>query len=189
MSVSLLAERYAAALARAAASAGALEAVGRDMEFLGRAVAESAELAQALDRPRLPAAAKAAILRALFREPPHELSEAFIRLVTDRGRASHLGDIAAASVEAIEEQAGLGVAEIRTATALTPEQQEALRERLSSYAGRQVKLKVQLEPALKGGLMVRLADTVFDGTVGAYLEDVHRRLSGASTPFGSVHLR
>lgn len=181
MSVSLLAQRYATALAGAAASAGALEAVGSEMQVLGRALADSDELVQALESPQVPASIKADILRGMFRQPPHEVTEAFIRVVTDRGRAGYLVAMAAACADVIERRAGFSVAEVRTAMALTAEQQDALRARLSAYSGSQVRLKVRLEPELKGGLMVRLADTVFDGTVGALLEGLHSRLRGSPT--------
>lgn len=189
MSLILLAERYATALASAAEDAGALEPVRQDLELLAGAVAESAELVQVLDRPRLPAEGKAAVLRALFRHPPHEVTESFIRLLADRGRAAHLEAIAAACIEAIDEKAGLLTAEVLTAAALTAEQEEALRDRLSSHVGSQVKLNVRLDPALRGGLKVRVADTVFDGTVGAYLEEVHRILSGSSPSAESAKTR
>lgn len=189
MSLSLLAERYATALSSAAERDGALEPVRQDLEFLGAAVAASPELVHVLDRPRLPAEGKAAVLRALYRQPPHELTEAFIRLLTDRGRAAHLGPIAAACIEAIDEKAGLKVAEIQTAVALTAEQEEGLRDRLSSYVGSHVKLKVHLDPALTGGLKVRVADTVLDGTVGAYLVELHRILSGSASSVESIKTR
>jgi len=181
MSVSLLAQRYATALAGAADSADALEDVERDLHILGRSLAVSVELGEALGNPQVPDAAKVGILRALFREPPNEVTEAFIRLVTDRGRAAYLTAIVAACIEAIEHLGGLRVADVRTATALTAEQEDALQERLSAHAGTQVHLRIQLDPALVGGLVVRLADTVFDGTVGAYLERLHSRLCGSLT--------
>jgi len=181
MSVSLLAERYAAALAGAADSADSLEDVGRDLHVLDRSLAVSVELGHALGNPQVPDAAKVDILRALFREPPHEVTEAFIRLVAERRRAAYLTPIVAACLEAIEHRSGLRIAEVRTAMALSTAQQDALQAKLSAHAGTQVRLRVQLEPALVGGLVVRLDDTLFDGTVGAHLESLHRRLRGSST--------
>ncbi|MFH1571678.1 MAG: ATP synthase F1 subunit delta [Gemmatimonadota bacterium] len=186
MSSSLLAQRYAAALVGAAGSPEALAAVGRDLQSLGRALAASPELVQALGSPTVPAAAKARLLLALLAEPPQRVTEAFIHLVAERGRAPHVAAIAAACTAAIGHRTGVRVAEVRTAAALSPAQAEALQARLASWAGATVHLHVQLDPALKGGLTVRLGDTVFDGTVGTYLEALRRRLCGSPAPSAST---
>ena len=186
MSVSLLAQRYATALAGAAVSSGALETVAGDMQTLGQALTVSDELGRALESPQVPATIKAAILRGIFRDPPHEVTEAFIQLITDRGRAGYLAAMVEACAEAIDRRSGFAVADVHTAIALTDEQQESLRARLSSFSGAKVRLSVRLEPELKGGLMVRLADTIIDGTVGSLLQGLHRRLCGSPAPSTSV---
>ncbi|CAI8026460.1 ATP synthase subunit delta [Geodia barretti] len=78
----------------------------------------------------------------------------------------------------VAEREGIIGAEVRSAVALSEEQCQRLQARLEHHSGRKVRLEVQVDTSLRGGAVVRVGDTVFDGSVNTYLERLQARLAG-----------
>ena len=68
------------------------------------------------------------------------------------------------------------VAEIRTAVPLTDKQRERLEKALSRATGRTVDAKVVVDPTVIGGVVARVDDLVFDGSVSSRLADAKHAL-------------
>ena len=102
----------------------------------------------------------------------------FLRLMAIRGRASIIGAALESFLDQVAEREGIISAEVRSAVALSEEQCQRLRERLERRSGRTVRLDVQVDASLRGGAIVRVGDTVFDGSVNTYLERLQARLAG-----------
>jgi F-type H+-transporting ATPase subunit delta len=71
------------------------------------------------------------------------------------------------------------VAEVRSAVPLDEARRQRLAAALSKATGRSVELKVVVDPSVIGGVVARLGDEVFDGTVRTRLHDARERLAGA----------
>ncbi|MFM7126017.1 MAG: ATP synthase F1 subunit delta, partial [Actinomycetota bacterium] len=70
----------------------------------------------------------------------------------------------------------LEVAEVRTAVPLTADQQTRLSAALANATGRQVNLKVVVDPSVLGGIVATVGDTVIDGSIRTRVENVKTRL-------------
>jgi F-type H+-transporting ATPase subunit delta len=70
------------------------------------------------------------------------------------------------------------LATVRAAHELSEDDQTRLSEALGRQYGRDVRLRIVLEPDLVGGLRVEIGDDVIDGTVSGRLDDARRRLAG-----------
>ena len=70
----------------------------------------------------------------------------------------------------------LAVAEVRSAVELTPDQQDRLKAALANATGKNVDLKVVVDPSVLGGLVATVGDTVIDGTVRTHLDQLKGRL-------------
>ena len=68
------------------------------------------------------------------------------------------------------------VAEVRSPVELTPDQQERLKAALANATGKNVNLKVIVDPSVIGGLVSTVGDTVIDGTVRTHLDQLKSRL-------------
>ena len=79
----------------------------------------------------------------------------------------------------LDERTGIVEAEVRSAVALSPEQEERLRQQLAGYTGKIVKLRTSVDARIRGGMVARIGDTVFDGSLTTQLQRLHRRLAGA----------
>jgi len=71
------------------------------------------------------------------------------------------------------------VAEVRSAVPLDEERRTKLAEALSKASGKDVELKVLVDPTLVGGVVARVGDQVFDGSIRRKLELARDQLAGA----------
>ena len=170
--------RYAVTLLEAADETGETAAVQRDVERLLETVRQSDELAEFLANPLTASQAQANVLRELFSGKVEVLTLNFLRLMAVRGRASIIGAALENFLDQVAEREGIIRAEVRSAVALSEEQCQRLREYLERRSGRTVRLDIQVDASLRGGAVVRVGDTVFDGSVNTYLERLQARLAG-----------
>lgn len=171
--------RYAATVLDAAAAAGVTDAVRRDLAGLASTLRGSTELTAFLSNRLLDPTTVAAALERVFAGRVDHLTLNFLRLVAQRRRADLLPQIVAAALQILDARSGTDIAEVRSAAALTAPQLEALRQGLARYTGRQVRVHAEVDPSLRGGLVARLGDMVFDGSVETQLRRLRERLVGA----------
>jgi F-type H+-transporting ATPase subunit delta len=171
-----LEETAVRALITGADAEGQLDDVEDELFRFGRVVAAEPALRVALSNPVLPPDRKRDLLAALLEGKATSWT---LRLVTEaaqypRGRSleKSLDEYARLAAQQRERL----VAVVRTATELSPAQRDRLAAALARIYSRDVHLNVVLDPRVIGGLSVRIADDVIDGTVAGRLETVRRRL-------------
>ena len=157
---------------------GATAAVQRDVERLLATVGQSDELTEFLANPLIDSQAQAEALRQLFSGKVEGLTLNFLRLMAVRSRAPIIGAALGSFLDQLAEREGIIGAEVRSAVALSTEQCQLLQARLEHHSGRKVRLAVQVDSSLRGGAVVRLGDTVFDGSLNTYLARLQARLAG-----------
>jgi F-type H+-transporting ATPase subunit delta len=79
-------------------------------------------------------------------------------------------------VQRAAESKDAAVAEVRSAVALTADQQDRLRAALANATGRNVDLKVNVDPSVLGGLVATVGDTIIDGSIRTRLDQLKSRL-------------
>lgn len=169
--------RYASTLLEAAAeSATSEEALRADLEGVTATLAASTELSEFIDNRLIEPSVKRAALEAVFEGKVQGLTLNFLRLLCDRRRASLVADITAAAIEVLDGRSGMGTAQVRSGLALSEAQMQSLRTRLAAYTGRQIRIDAEVDESIKGGLVARVGDLVFDGTVETQLERLRQRL-------------
>lgn len=172
--------RYAVTLLEASEESGVGEAeMRRDMEGLDAALRSSAELVEFLRNPLLQPEAKRSGLEALFAGKVQPLTLNFLRLLVERRRIGLLPEIASGFLDLLDRRSGMATAQVTSAVALTTDQEERLRTRLASYTGLRIRLDTSVDPGLGGGLVARVDDLVFDGSVETQLERLRVRLMEA----------
>ena len=78
-------------------------------------------------------------------------------------------------MDILDGRSGMSTAQIRSASALSEEQMQSLRSRLAAYTGRQIRIDAQVDESLRGGIVARIGDLVFDGTVETQLQRLRQR--------------
>ena len=170
---------YAQALFAVAEAEGVLEQVEDELFRFASAMESHPKLRDALSSPRLPAERKRAVLSELLGKRASEHTLKLLAFVVEQGRARQLGPIARELVRLAAERRRREVAEVRAAVALTPEQERRLARALAQATDKDVELHVVVDPGVIGGVVARVGDRVFDGSIRRRLEMARQRLSQA----------
>jgi F-type H+-transporting ATPase subunit delta len=157
--------------------AGALDDVEDDLFRFGRILAAEPELASGLSE-RIPVAQRTALVDSLLAGKARPSALRLIRRVVAAPRDRSVLD----GIEALSRIAAAHrhqiTALVTAAVPLTEAQRERLTRILVRAYGRDVRLNVDVEPALIGGLTVRIGDEIIDGSVITRLDEAARGFSG-----------
>ncbi len=178
MTVSVFGKRYASALLHLAADGSAIEQIGRDLRDFANAWASSKELRVAFENPQVSQASRKQIIAELAAQSGmHEKVRDTLSLLSDRQRIRHVAEIADAYEALAEARSGRLRAEITTAAQL-PEAYFAELERTlrGITGGRDVTLVRKIDPSLVGGVIARVGDQVFDGSLKNRLSELKTEL-------------
>jgi F-type H+-transporting ATPase subunit delta len=88
-----------------------------------------------------------------------------------------LPDIYGAFEQVIREREGIAEAEISSATELSAAQKKRFSQILERLTGKKIQAKFLLNPDLLGGAVVRVGDTIYDGSVRNSLNEMRARLA------------
>lgn len=167
---------YAEALFAVAKAEDALPAVENELWAFGKALEQNTELRQALTDASLPIENKKAVVQDLIGDRANPVTVSLLGFVIDAGRAREVPEIVQmlASMAAAARQHGL--AEVRSAVDLNEDQRGRLSEALSRATGRSIEVKVVVDPTVVGGLVARVGDEVFDGSLATRLDDAKQHL-------------
>ena len=170
--------QYATALADIALEQGAAEPVKKQLEDFGAAYAESAELRNVLANPAVELAAKHGVIEKLAaRLGASRIVRNFLLVVVDNQRTHLLPEILRSFENVIRQRQGVSEAEVTSAAELTTPQKSQLQQTLERLTGRKIQAKYSLDPALLGGAVVRIGDTIYDGSARNRLNQMRARLA------------
>jgi len=170
---------YAQAIFAVAEAEGDLEQVEDELYRFARTVEREGELREALTDPGLPPERKKAILEDILGQRANRHTVALLGFLVDQGRAKDLPKIMDALAEVAAERRRQVVAEVRTAVPLDEERRRELAEALSNATGKEVDLKVLVDPTVIAGVVARVGDQVFDGTIRRKLDLAREQLTRA----------
>ena len=169
-------EGYARGLIEIARAEGTIDEVEDELFRFARSYESSEELRNALSDEQIPASKRQAIVEDLLGGKVTPTTTQLISMVVGSGRSRDLPAIVDKHVARASTAKNLEVAEVRTAVALTPDQQTRLAAALANATGKEVNLKVVVDPSVLGGIVATVGDTVIDGTVRTRIEQLKSRL-------------
>lgn len=170
--------QYATALADIALEQGAAEPVKKQLADFVAAHAESAELRSSLSSPAVERAAKHAVIEKLAsRLGASRIVRNFLFVVTDHQRTHLLAEILQTFEEVVRQRQGVAEADVTSAAELTAGQKTQLQQTLERLTGKKIQARYSLDPALLGGAVVRIGDTIYDGSVRNRLNQMRARLT------------
>jgi len=173
----VLPSRYAKAILELAVQEGQVDEVGRQLSLACQCVLGDAALAAFWRSTRVSAEDKRNALQdVLERLDALTLVRNAVNFLLDRGRLLHLPDLVKAYNELSQELAHSVEAKVTLASAVPDEVASQLAEGLSRTFGKKVVVRTEVDPALLGGLVVRIGNTVIDGSVRGRLAAFARSL-------------
>jgi F-type H+-transporting ATPase subunit delta len=167
---------YARALFEVARAEGTLDEVEDELFRFARSFESSDELRTALTNELVPAAKRQAIVEDLLGGKATSTTTQLISMVVGSGRGRELPAIIDRLVQRAANSKNLEVAEVRSAVALTEDQHDRLKAALANATGKQVTLKVVVDPSIIGGIVATVGDSVIDGSVRTRVDQLKSRL-------------
>ena len=176
-----LAGRYAAALYAQASELNALDATVAELESLGELIDASADMRRLLDSPLVNVlTAQKAAAAVLEAQGFSTLVRNFVGVVVQNRRMRALRDIVAAFATLVAEKRGVVVAQVDSAQPLSETQEQALRARLIEAGFGNVNIVKRVDPALLGGLVVKIGARLFDSSLKSRLQRLQYAMKGAA---------
>lgn len=168
---------YARAILDVAEAEEVAERVEDDLFRFARTIEGNVELRDRLTDPGVDIGGKLAVIDELLGGHPQSASA--VMWVLQSGRIRQLTAIADALVSMAAAKRSRVVAEVRTAVPLSEERRRELAEALSGTTGQDVEIRAVVDPDIVGGVVVRIGDTVIDGSVARRLEELRASLTRA----------
>jgi F-type H+-transporting ATPase subunit delta len=172
-----LSGRYASALFDLASENGTVTAVESDLEQLGSALSQSADLAAATTNPQLSRGeqgiAVAAVAKLLDLS---ELTTRFLGVLAANRRLSKLPEMIRAFKAIAAAQRGEVTATVTSAHPLSSDQLAALKTKLTQREGRTVMLDADVDPDLLGGLVVTIGSQRIDASIRTRLNSLSQAM-------------
>ena len=172
--------RYAQALFDLALETGELSAVEADLKSIKTMTRESADLRTLLGSPAISADDKARGLTAIARRAGFSATtQKFIGLLCANRRASALGAIITTFQALSAAHRGVVSAEVVTAVAMTDAQAKGLAAALRASLGKDPEIETRVDPAILGGLKVRVGSRLYDASLKSKLDSLKFALKRA----------
>jgi F-type H+-transporting ATPase subunit delta len=166
-------------LADIALAQGAAEPALKQLNEFGAAYAQSTELRTFLASPAVDSEVKHAVIEKLIaRLGASKIIRNFLFLIIDHRRTQLLPEIVATFQQVVRQRQGIAEAEISSAVELSAAQKTALAKTLARLTGKEIETKYSLDPTLLGGAVVRIGDTIYDGSLRSRLNELRARLAG-----------
>jgi len=177
MSTGAVGKRYARAILELANEQKQIERTGKELNELATMWAESKELQELFANPSFTAAArKTALTEILSRAMVSPLVKNSLLYLSDSGRLAALPDVARLFTELAATQAGTVRAVVTSAGPLSDAYYGQLQRALEQATGKKVSIEKKTDASLIAGVVTRVGDQVFDGSLRARLGEMKESL-------------
>lgn len=177
MSTNAIAKRYAKALVQLGSEAGTVDSFNNELSRFSLILSENREVSAVLSNPAYGIESKSEILKELIAKLNlSPFVSNLLMLLLERGRLSVLPLIAQSYSSMADELSGVVRPTLTSGLPLEAAQIEEIRSALATSTGKKVELKVEVDPALIGGVVTKIGDKVFDGSVRTQLARIQDTL-------------
>jgi len=165
-------DAYAQALLQVAKAEGSLDTVEDELFRVARTLEGNDSLRSALTDQAIPIDRRQGIVEDLLSGKASPVTTALVSFVVGAGRGRDLPAIIDRLVQEAAEERSEAVAEVRSAIPLNEDQRARLAAALSRATGKQVSVKVIVDPSVLGGVVSTVGDIVIDGSVRHRLDQL-----------------
>ena len=177
-----IAKNYAEALIELASRAGDTEGWGKMIDDVANAIREDESLRNFLSTPRLSAAEKNAILAQAFQDRMPRLLVRFIQTVVTNRRQAIIPEIAEEYQSLLDDSENRVHAQVTVGRDASAADRTMIAKELSRVLGKKVIPHITVNPAIIGGVIVRVGDDVMDGSVRRRLASLRNQLVHSGEP-------
>ena len=174
------AKRYAQALFEIARVTYKDEEIEAELEAFSEALKKSADLEKFFGNPQFNLDQKRNFIEQIYQRKDrqtHEILLNFFAILFEKHRFYLIHEIAVEFKRIADEARGQGVAHIKTAVPLDAHLEAALVSRIEKLAGYKIMVRKEVDPLLIGGVVVRLENKIFDGSVRHQIDRMTKELT------------
>jgi len=172
-----IARRYATAFFELARETSAIDQVAKDLEAVSAMIGTGGDFNAFINNPTLRRSEQADALVAIAKQLKlSDLTQKLLGTLAEKRRLPALKDVVAAVQSLVAEHRGEISAHVTAAQALDQEQIGEIAANLTTALGRKVQVQLDVDPAIMGGLVVRVGSRLIDSSVRTKLERLHRAL-------------
>ena len=165
-------DAYAESVLGLVRAEGDLDEVTDELFRFARALEGSDDLWRALGDAQLPVARRQQIVVDLLGGQASPVTTAIVTMLVGTGRARDIPAVVDLVVDHAAKERQREVAEVRSAVDLDDDQRDRLATALKAATGKDVEVKVVVDPAVLGGVVATIGDTVIDGSVRHRLDQL-----------------
>lgn len=177
MSQIRIARRYANALIGIAQEKKELVRVGEDFRLIQDLTKESRDFQLFLKSPVISKDRKVSIFKEMFGNQIHAISLSFLEFLVEKGREAVLPMIISQFFAVMDENLGIVSIDVCAAVDLSKHQQAEIESRFARIARKKVRATYSVDKQLLGGFVVKVGDTMFDGSVKQQLRLLRERFA------------
>lgn len=172
-------QSYAQALLELVDARGVVSQTAEDVAGIAQVIESDPTFAHYLADPSVGLSEREQLIQRVFAGRTSDLLIAYLKLLNHK---NHLGDfpgIANAFAKLLSDRSGNLAVDVTVAQALTPDDLEGVRQRISSKMNKNVTVNQHVDDSIIGGIILKIGDSLIDGSVKTQLETLRRRLVAA----------
>lgn len=170
-------KRYAKALFEAAEQASKLDEVEKDLQLFIETIHSSKEVEAFIYHPQIDGNAKKEVIDSTFSDKLSLISKNFLFLLVDSNRLEILDGVQKQYIKLANDSRGIVQVEAISVAPLNEEEQTNISELFAEKLGKKIQLKNTVDSSLLGGIVLRVGDKVFDGSISKKLQVMKRNLT------------
>jgi F-type H+-transporting ATPase subunit delta len=177
-----VARLYAASLFEVAEARGGqakIEAIGAELGEIVEMARGDARFAEFLSSRILAIKDRAASINTILGGKADPMVVNLLLVLNDKGRLGHIGVIALAYDEIVQERFGRVEVDVFTVAPVDDDQMAALKDRLQARLGKEPVMHRYHDASMIGGLKLRVGDQLFDASIETRLRRMRERLSSS----------
>ena len=157
----------------------AIDATEQELADVVKTIEENEGFRKLLSHPKITVAEKKQMIEALFAREISATTGNFLNVVLDRGREKDLDQILASFIEMGNEVRGIADATVITAKSLKENEVKQLADAFGRQLNKKLRVKTEVNPALIGGVVVRIGDRLYDGSISGKLARLTQQIKQA----------
>ncbi len=173
----LVSNTYGEALFELVSEKNTVSSMLEEVSGLQMVLKENKELSVLMNNPKVSRDEREEIVRNVFEGRISEDLLNFLVLLVQKGRYAYVEEILAYFTDRVKEAEGIGTAYVTTAMELTPAKKDEIHKKLlATTSYREIEVIYQVDPAIIGGMTVRINDRVVDSSIKTKLDSMERTL-------------
>ena len=173
----LISKTYGDALFELAVEEEKVDVLSEEILEVKRVLDENQEFGRLMNHPKIIKEEKIRMAQEIFESRVSKELMGFLTIIITKDRYKNIDEILDYCIAEVKKYKGIGIATVTTAVALSAEQQKKIEQKLLDTTDyKSMEMNYQTDPALIGGMIIRIGDRVVDSSIRTKLSELQREL-------------